>query len=137
MKEILLWDISHFIEIMEEKRKNQEVFKSLSCKNNLIIISGNLDNAYPFCSDITSYDLDADYYYNLSKRVNIINIKKALQDSFKDEHISRMGNNHIIFPTINYQGYTTIINRYLQGLADKVESEHGVKISFTENVKKM
>ena len=137
VKDILVWPIAKFVDVIDGKRQNQDVFQNISCRHNLIIISGNLDGAYPFCSDITGYDMDADYFHGLSKKVNIINIKKTLQESFKDEHIARLGNNHVIFPTINHKGYKVIIKRYCEMLSNRIVSEQGVKVLFGDNVVQM
>jgi len=60
-------------------------------------------------NDVEDTETDADIYYDLSRRVNIIDIKNALKEKFKPEQIARFGNNHIIYPCLNKKSYRKII----------------------------
>lgn len=137
LKKLSTLKLPEFIEMLDEKRNTQEIFKDVSCKQYLIIISGNLDEAYSFCSDVSSYDIDADYYHVLSKRINIGDIKDSLQHIFREEHIGRLGNNHVIFPTIDKNGYEKIIKRYSSIFIDKIKEKHFVDVTLSDNVNKL
>ncbi len=56
----------------------------------LIFILANLDEAYHF-ADVITPDISADEFYNLSKSININDIKSALKSRFRNEQIARLG----------------------------------------------
>lgn len=74
----------------------------------LIFVCGNVDSAYPGASDMDN-ESDADKYYELSKKVTLQDIRKELDKMFFPEHISRLGSNHVIFPTFNSDAYAQMI----------------------------
>lgn len=137
LKEFGSFKIDEFIKDFDDKIKSRDPWKNLDCKHYLIIVGGNLDNAYDFCKDISNYDIDADYYSELSKRINITDVKDALKESFRDEHIARLGNNHIIFPLINKNGYECIIKRYIGEQLNNILRKHDIKINIKDEIYKM
>lgn len=133
LRDLSVMNIDAFVDLLEEKMECQDLWKNTVCRNYLIFIAGNLDNAYKFCGS-TNYDIDADYFHSLSTKINISDIKRCLQESFRDEHISRLGNTNIIFPTINKFGYEQIISRYCKLHIDAISKKHGVKVQISSSV---
>ena len=84
--------------------------------------------------EVEDSERDADIYHELSKRINIIHIKHALLKQFKPEQIARFGNNHVIYPCLDKKSYYEIIRRNCAVILDRVESEHHIKITLTQNV---
>ncbi len=97
----------------------------------LIFVIGNLDECFTMAGSLTS-DLDADYFYNETKKINIVNIRKALLSRFRAEQIARLGSTHIIYPSLNKEAFVAIINKELQAfetVAKQKFSGDGVKIN--------
>jgi cell division protease FtsH len=128
--------LDKFSEAFKKKSEDNLVWQNINCRQYLIIVAGNLDNAYSFCGS-TMYDIDADFFHTLSKRLNIGDIKESLQEFFRDEHISRLGNNHLIFPTINKAGYEAIITRYSGMQLKSIKEKHGISVNLSDEVYKM
>jgi len=106
----------------------------------LIFVLGNLDECYKMAGDLNS-DLDADYFYNKTKNINIIDIRRALLKRFRSEQIARLGSTHIIYPSLNKKAFKDIINKELSLFGDMVKTkfspEEGVyvnKVEFSENI---
>jgi cell division protease FtsH len=74
-----------------------------------IIICGNLDEVYPD-AEVLDPDIEADTLHKLSLEIGVPNIKMALLDRFRPEQISRLGNNHIIFPAFKKDDFYKIIH---------------------------
>jgi len=129
VQEIMKWD---------EKRLSTELDKVLS--NNvgvqldftktLIFISGNLDEAFN-ASNVNDCDTDADVFHESSKKINVMDIKKALKSRFKPEQISRFGNNHIIYPSISKKSYQQIIHSACTRYINEMTNVTGIDFSLT------
>ena len=132
--EIMKMSISERMEMTESSLKIDNVNEGKSFEKLLIFISGNLDEAFTMAEEVEDSEKDADIYHELSKRVNIIHIKKALLKQFKPEQIARFGNNHVIYPSLDKKSYYEIIKKNCAVILNRVESEHNIKITLTQGV---
>ncbi len=103
--------------------------KTVDCSKALIFVMGNLDEAYTMSADFNP-DMDADEFHELSLKINITDIKKALKKWFRNEQISRLGNIHIIYPAFNIESFQKIISLQLQKVAKNFEESQGFNLKF-------
>ena len=103
----------------------------------LFINSGNMDEVFYAARDVSRVDVDADVVYESTKDVTIFDIKRALGTRFFPEQVARLGNNHIIFHSINKANYKRIIDTTLQKISDNVKSKYAVDLIFDATVKEM
>ena len=86
----------------------------------LIFICGNLDEVFNISKSVNDCDTDADVYYDMTKKINVNHIKECLNLRFKPEQIARLGNNIIIYPSLNRKTYEKIIKttctRYISNI---------------------
>lgn len=101
----------------------------------LIFVSGNLDEAFGDADASDDCDTDADVYYQHTLRVTVTDIKKALQKRFKPEQISRFGNNHIIYPSMQKQTYQALINATCNRYMTSMERVSGISFTLDEESK--
>ncbi len=106
----------------------------VDCTNALIFIVGNLDEAY-LINDNFNPDVSADEFYKFSKKINILTIKDALLKRFRSEQIARLGNTHLIYPSLNTGAYKNIINAELDKIAAKYSVNFGIKLTFDESLR--
>ncbi|RLD54046.1 MAG: hypothetical protein DRJ01_18570, partial [Bacteroidetes bacterium] len=99
----------------------------------LIFVLGNLDEAYTM-SDNLSADIDADEFHKLSRKITIPQIKKALQNRFRNEQIARLGNIHIIYPALDKKSYKKIIQNELNKFKISLSEKFDLKIEFSNSV---
>ncbi len=107
--------------------------KKIDCTKSLIFVLGNLDEAYNMSKDI-SVDMEADNFHENSLEIKLPDIKQALLLRFRAEQLSRLGNNHIIYPAFNNENYRELISRYLQRIADRTFSSLGINLKFENTV---
>ena len=67
--------------------------------------TGNLDESFSMSSDCEESGIDADVFHDFSLKINILTIKKALKLRFKPEQIARLGNMHVIYPSLSKKTY--------------------------------
>jgi hypothetical protein len=102
----------------------------------LIFVLGNLDEAYTMSGNLNS-DIDADVFHELSKEINVPQIKKALKERFRNEQIARLGNIHIIYPAFSRKNYEDIISLELNKFKKKVEQQLQINITFKPSVNEL
>jgi cell division protease FtsH len=102
----------------------------LDCSYSLIFVMGNLDVAYTMARDFNP-DLSADEFHMLSQKITISHIKNALLLlDFRSEQISRLGNNHIIYPAFSSDSYRRIIQKEVERVRKSFKSKYGIQLEF-------
>jgi cell division protease FtsH len=116
--------------------QKQLAVKQLDLSRSLIFILGNLDEAFYMCNEL-SPDLNADEFYAETLKINIADIKSALKKRFRNEQIARLGNNHLIYPCFNNEGYRLFIQRNLEKVGAYVQAQFDILVYFDESVIKV
>ena len=120
-----------FLKIILEKTVGTT---EINFSKSLIFVLGNLDSAYSM-SNSYSPDIDADDFHQQSLKINISDIKQSLRSLFRNEHISRLGNNHIIYPAFSKSSFQKIIELELDKIQQKILTDTGVKVVFDTTLK--
>ena len=63
--------------------------------------------------------------------------KDALKTRFRNEHIARLRNNHIIYPALSKKAYQIIIKNELIKLQIQAKDLLGIHLQIEENVEQM
>ena len=116
-------------DLSERDKKQQKAQLSKS----LIFVVGNLDEAYKMSKNFNP-DICADEFHRESLKINISQIKKALQKRFRNEQIARLGNNHIIYPALQKRSYRKIIGQHLKKSAEQFQELTGIQLTFDPSV---
>jgi Peptidase family M41/C-terminal, D2-small domain, of ClpB protein len=107
--------------------------KTVDCSKGLIFVLGNLDEAYTMSHDFNP-DMEADEFHEQSLKINVPEVKMALQKRFRDEQIARLGNMHIIYPAFSKDSFKKIIELELSKIARKVYNLQQVQLSFNRSI---
>lgn len=100
----------------------------------LIFISGNLDEAYRFAEETDEADVNADIFHELSQKITIIDIKRALTSRFKPEQIARFGNNHILYPSLSRSFFEIIIERRVEAITKRIREKHQIDVQVDKTI---
>ncbi|KOF04355.1 hypothetical protein OB69_02250 [Roseivirga seohaensis subsp. aquiponti] len=107
---------------------------TIDCSKALIFNIGNLNSLYPMSSNY-SIDLSADEFYKQSLKIDLSDVKKKLSGLFRHEQVARLGNNHIIYPSINETQYLQFIEKKLELLSKTIKSATGFRLTFEDTFK--
>lgn len=124
-------------EIIDEITKiydNASKGYDLVFNDSVIFVLGNLDEAYTVAFDVDP-DMSPDQFHKITKKINIVDIKKALQKRFRNEQIARLGNIHIIYPSFSSDSFKKIIDLSLNEYAKNVMHMAGYPLVFEQSVK--
>lgn len=85
----------------------------------LVFVCGNLDELYEdLATSVHDCDSDADTFHAVTSKLSVIDVKQALNRRFKPEQVARLGNEHVIYPSLPRRAYEQVIaqgcHRYVQ-----------------------
>ena len=102
----------------------------------LIFVCGNLDEMYAdAASRVEDCDTDADVFHAMTRKLSLIDVKRALSERFKPEQIARLGNNHVVYPSLNRSTYQKLIEVAVHGYLKEIEASSGLRFEVTDAVR--
>lgn len=135
LMELSEWSFEQKMEILHKKMENQEELQGeYDYSKSLIFISGNLDDAYKESNATDMVDVDADYLHEISKHITIFDIKRSLRKRFRPEQIARLGNIHIIYPSLSRLSYSEIISRKVSEFVSIIKEQYSIDINIDQSV---
>ncbi len=102
------------IEFLKETLKRIKTPRLFNFSKSVIVISNTVDESFPAVKQKKDVDFD-----------------KYLHKQFTHEKIARLGNNHIIFPSLDKNAPKKIIELYLKNYSTKFLEENGIVLEFT------
>ncbi|CAB5710194.1 ATP-dependent zinc metalloprotease FtsH 3 [Delftia tsuruhatensis] len=101
----------------------------------LIFVCGNLDEMYHETAQrVEDCDTDADIFHRLTRKLSLIDVKKALGERFKPEQIARLGNEHVIYPSFSKATYERLIRNLCARYCDDIAAQCGVRFAIGQDV---
>jgi len=93
----------------------------------LVFVCGNLDEMYEeMATRVEDCDTDADIFHALTRGLSVIDVKKALAERFKPEQIARLGNDHVIYPSLSRTAYEQLIRHTCERYVEETRASAGV-----------
>ncbi len=120
----------YILDVLED----EYAFKTMDLSKSLIFVVGNLDEAFSMSNNINP-DIDADEFRRFTLKINISDIKTALQTRFRNEQIARLGNNHLIYHAFSHKNFEKLITMHLNQIGKISEEKFNLKLKFTNAVK--
>ena len=108
--------------------------REINATKGLIFVAGNLDEAYRI-SSLLSGEECADDFYKVTRKISIHDIKEALSELFRKEQISRLGNIHVIYPSLSKRAYELIIEKELVTISTEFATLTGLQLQYDSSLK--
>ena len=121
-----------FNDVYEKSQKGYD----LKFNDSIIFVIANLDEAYDVAFNVNP-DMSPDQFYNITKNISIVDIKKALQKRFRNEQIARLGNIHVIYPSFTSKSFEKIIDLNLESYKKTAKELCGLDVEFDKSIKKV
>lgn len=131
--EIMKWNKQDLIDLCKQALKERKGTQ-IDYSKLLIFVCGNLDEAFSMADDLEDCDTDADIFHEQTKKVSVISIKEALKERFKPEQISRLGNNYIIYPSLNRDSYQKLIRASCGSYLSYIERTVGLSLAADQSL---
>lgn len=123
--------------MMQQTREKKKVYEPINHSKTLIIISGNLDEAYSMANETGETDIEADIFRAYTEKITIVDIKNALSRKFKPEQVARFGNIHLIYKSLRKVDFEKLISEELVKIVKKNKEHFGVDIEITKNLNQL
>ena len=119
--------------MMQQTRQKKKVYEPINHSKTLIIISGNLDEAYSMANETGETDIEADIFRAYTEKITIVDIKNALSRKFKPEQVARFGNIHLIYKSLRKIDFEHLIQEELVKIIKKNKEHFGIDIEISQN----
>ncbi|MCA0325561.1 MAG: AAA family ATPase [Proteobacteria bacterium] len=101
----------------------------------LIFITGNLDGMYEqLAQAVDDCDTDADVFHAMTRKLSVIDVKSALGRRFRPEQVARLGNQHLVYPSLSRRAYQALIARTCAQYVDEIRHSSGIDFAMDEAV---
>lgn len=133
--EVMAWTPEQVLAALQAFREQPERWGT-DYSRLLVFVTGNLDEMYrQVATRVEDCDTDADIFHRFTARLSIIDAKKALGERFKPEQIARLGNNHLVYPSLDRRTYERLIAQLCERYAGDVGRSSGLDIEVDARVR--
>ncbi|WP_307269424.1 AAA family ATPase [Chryseobacterium sp. W4I1] len=122
------------IKLILQKQKEKKIYEPVDYSKMLIIISGNLDEAFQMSRETSEADIDANIYHAFTKKITVVDIKNALSRKFRPEQVARFGNIHLIYFSLKTEDFQQLIQREISNLKKKTKSKFRISLKISKNI---
>ncbi len=122
------------LEKMLEAKRRKKVYEPVDHSQSLIIISGNLDEAFRMAVQTSESDVDADIFHAFTKKITQVDIKNALSRRFRPEQVARFGNIHLIYGSLRRKDFEHLIQGEIAKIILKTHERFGIRLTVSQSV---
>jgi hypothetical protein len=122
------------LELLISEKERKKVYDPVDHKQTLIIISGNLDEAFVMANQISEADVDADIFHAFTKKINIVDIKNALAKKFRPEEVARFGNVHLIYSSLCKKDFIALIKKEVEKIISLAQENYHITLTVSDNI---
>jgi Peptidase family M41/ATPase family associated with various cellular activities (AAA) len=136
LMEIMAWTPEQIQERLRAFRASGQQCWETDYSRLLIFVCGNLDEMYDeLATSVDDCDSDAEIFHTLTGKLSIIDVKQALNQRFKPEQVARLGNQHVIYPSLSRRAYEQLIEQTCDRYARETESRCGLRFELAASVR--
>ncbi len=134
--DIMAWSSEQVQERLRRFRESGQHRWETDYSRLLVFVCGNLDEAYEdLATSVGDCDSDADIFHALTGKLSVIDVKEALNRRFKPEQVARLGNEHVIYPSLSRQAYEQLIAQGCARYAVEAEARCGLRFVMTDSLR--
>lgn len=101
----------------------------------LVFVCGNLDEMYEdLATSVDDCDSDADTFHAVTGKLSVIDVKQALNQRFKPEQVARLGNEHVVYPSLSRHAYEQLIEQGCARYARETGDRCGLRFELAASV---
>ena len=128
-------DRSQMVQRMKAAKGAKKIYEPVDHSKSLVIISGNLDEAFSMATMASEADVDADIFHSFTEKVTSVDIKNALTKRFKPEQVARFGNIHLIYRSLRKEHFELLIEREVERVCEASRTLFGVSVKVDRSVR--
>lgn len=125
------------IKMILSAQQKKKIYEAVDYSKMLIIISGNLDEAFRMSGQTSEADVDADIFHAFTKKITMVDIKNALTQKFRPEQVARFGNIHLIYNSLKKSDFQKLIEREISRLKKETKNKFGITLKVGSNINQL
>ncbi len=125
------------VERLDRIKAAKTVYEPVDHSRTLIIISGNLDEAFTMASMTSEADIEADIFHSFTEKITVVDIKNALSRRFRPEQVARFGNVHLIYRSLKRMHFEQLIERELTRIEQRTKSTTGITCAIDDTLNRV
>jgi Peptidase family M41/ATPase family associated with various cellular activities (AAA) len=122
------------IEQIRQAKQKKKVYEPVDHSKTLLIISGNLDEAFAMAMQTSESDVDADIFHAFTKKITMVDIKNALSKNFRPEQVARFGNIHLIYTSLKKCDFEKLIEHEIDRIIASTKAKFDVTVTVDRSV---
>lgn len=132
-------EMNHYqvFELVAEAKDRKTMYEPVDYSKLLIIISGNLDEAFRMATQTAESDVDADIFHAFTQKITQVDIKNALTKRFRPEQVARFGNIHLIYASLRRADFKRLIALEINKIVVKTRENFGVHLDVRPNIHRL
>ena len=136
LMEIMTWTPEQLQQRLRDFRDSGQLRWETDYSRLLVFICGNLDEMYEdLATSVDDCDSDADAFHAMTARLSVIDVKQALNHRFKPEQVARLGNEHVVYPSLSRRAYEQLIEQGCARYARDTGERCGLRIDVGPSVR--
>jgi hypothetical protein len=135
--EVSEWTQEDMIKKIMEEKKKKKIYEPIDHGKTLIIISGNLDEAFNIANQTSETDVDADIFHSFTTKINMVDIKNALSKKFRPEQVARFGNIHLIYTSLKKKHFELLITREVERIILMIKTKFSIDLNIDESMNEL
>lgn len=128
---------SQMIARIQQAKMSKRVYEPVDHSKSLILISGNLDEAFSMARMADEADIDADIFHAFTQKITVVDVKGALTKRFKPEQVARFGNIHLIYTSLKRADFEELIEREIDRVTTQAREHFGVRVTVSAAVRRL
>ena len=134
LTEIMTWSRAQVMDRLQAFCDNPAAWETDYSKL-LIFVCGNLDEMYTdLATRVEDCDSDADVFHAMTRKLSVIDVKRALTQRFKPEQIARLGNTHIVYPSFSRATFERLVASTAERYVQDVQVTSGLKFCLSRSL---
>jgi hypothetical protein len=125
------------VDLIVQSKKKKKIYEPVNHSKTLIIISGNLDEAFQMANQTSEADVDADIFHAFTKKITFVDIKNALSRKFRPEQVARFGNIHLIYNSLKKVDFEKLIQGEINKIIKDRKEKLGIDLSVSKNINQL
>jgi hypothetical protein len=125
------------LERIVDAKKKKRIYEPIDHSKTLILISGNLDEAFQMASQTSESDIDADIFHAFTKKITQVDVKNALSRRFRPEQVARFGNIHLIYTSLRKSNFEILIGKEIDKIVARTKEKFGITLAISDNLHKL
>lgn len=122
------------VDLIIQAKTKKKIYEPIDYSKTLLIISGNLDEAFSMAGETSEADIDADIFHAFTKKITLVDIKNSLSRKFRPEQVARFGNIHLIYNSLRKKDFEQLIHKEVERVITDTKNRLGIALTIDKAI---